>query len=257
MKIRSDGSLDPYRIFVSEIMLQQTQASRVIEKYRRFIKLFPSFQVLAAAPTADVLRAWQGLGYNRRALFLQRAARIVVDRWKGDLPADPALLVALPGVGPNTAGSIAAFAFNKPVVFIETNIRRVFIHFFFKDAASVPDAAIREYISQTLDSRRPRDWYYALMDYGAMLAKTISNPNRRSRHYAKQSRFEGSFRQVRGEILRFLNQTASSTARIAVGTSREPAVVAKALAILEKEGFIVRSRHLWKLAGIERTGVVR
>ncbi|HVZ11393.1 MAG TPA: A/G-specific adenine glycosylase [Candidatus Paceibacterota bacterium] len=257
MKIRGDGSLDPYRIFVSEIMLQQTQTSRVVEKYRRFIKLFPNFQSLAAASTADVLWAWQGLGYNRRALFLQRAARIVTGQWNGVLPADPARLVTLPGVGPNTAGSIAAFAFNKPVVFIETNIRRVFLHFFFKDAASVPDAAVREYVSQTLDSHHPRDWYYALMDYGAMLAKTIPNPNRRSRHYAKQSRFEGSFRQVRGEILRFLDQAASSTAGIAAGTGRESAVVAKALMILEKEGFIARDRRRWKLAGVERAGVVR
>jgi A/G-specific adenine glycosylase len=195
---------NPYRIIVSEIMLQQTQVERVEKKYREFLKIFPTLKSLAHAPLADVLRAWQGLGYNRRAKMLHKAAQKVVKHHGGRMPRDFDALTKLPGIGPSTAGGVCAYAHNMPVVFIETNIRRVFIHHFFKDAEGVGDADIKPLVEITLDQNNPREWYSALMDYGTFLAETIPNPNRKSTHYTKQSRFIGSKREVRGAILRAL-----------------------------------------------------
>lgn len=195
---------DPYAIFVSEVMLQQTQVARVMTKYPEFMAAFPDFASLAAAPLEDVLRVWQGMGYNRRAKMLRDAAVMVMEVFEGCLPKTPEELVALPGIGPATAASIAAFAYNTPVVFIETNIRRVFIHFFFPSEDKVHDDRIRPLVRQTLDWMSPREWYYALMDYGAMAKQTGENPNRRSHGYTVQAAFVGSDRQIRGRILRYL-----------------------------------------------------
>ncbi len=195
---------DPYRIVLSEIMLQQTQVDRVRPKYEAFLAKFPTLESLASAPLSEVLIAWQGLGYNRRAKFLKAMAEQVVSTHGGRFPDDPQVLRELPGIGPGTAGSIAAFVHNKPVAFIETNIRRVYIHFFFKDREAVVDKEILPLVEATVDHKNSREWYYALMDYGALLAKTQVNPNRRSKHYAKQSKFEGSDRQIRGRILKEL-----------------------------------------------------
>lgn len=201
---------DPYAIFVSEVMLQQTQVARVHTKYAEFMAAFPDFSSLAAAPLEEVLRVWQGMGYNRRAKMLRDAARMVVETFGGNLPETPEGLVALPGIGPATAASIAAFAYNAPVVFIETNIRRIFIHFFFPDEEKVHDDCIRPLVRQTLDRESPREWYYALMDYGAMLKMAVENPNRRSHGYTVQSSFEGSDRQIRGQVLRYLLENGPS-----------------------------------------------
>jgi len=196
--------ISPYRVFVSEVMLQQTQTSRVVPKFDEFISKFPDFDSLAHADFSEILRSWKGLGYNRRARYLQEAAEIVADRFGGNLPDDPGLLITLPGIGPATAASICTFAFNIPLAFIETNIRTVYIYFFFRDAIGVDDRQILEFVEKTVDKERPRDWYYALMDYGVMLKKAIGNLNTRSKHYSKQSRFEGSDRQIRGKILQLL-----------------------------------------------------
>ncbi len=195
---------DPYAIFVSEVMLQQTQVARVTTKYPEFMAAFPDFPSLAAAPLEDVLRVWQGMGYNRRAKMLRDAACQVMSQFNGQLPQTPEKLVILPGIGPATAASIAAFAYNAPVVFIETNIRRVFIHFFFPAEEKVHDDQILPLVRQTLDETNPRDWYYALMDYGASLKRMVQNPNRRSHGYTMQAAFAGSDRQIRGKILRYL-----------------------------------------------------
>lgn len=195
---------DPYRILVSEIMLQQTQVDRVIDKYEQFLAFFPDFRSLAEASLRAVLSAWQGLWYNRRALALQRTAQRVVTEYEGELPDSPEELQKLPGVGPATAGALAAFAFERPAVFIETNIRRVFLHFFFAGKAGVQDREIAPLVDQTLDRERIREWYYALMDYGAMQKKVEQNPNRRSAHYHRQAPFHDSDRQVRGLILKIL-----------------------------------------------------
>lgn len=199
-------TITPYRIVVSEIMLQQTQVARVAVKFPQFMEVFPTFESLAAAEPAAVLAEWQGMGYNRRGLYLKKIAEKTVNEFGGKLPSNPIILETFPGIGPATARSIVAFAFNKPVVFIETNIRRVFIHFFFEDREGIHDKELIPLVEETLDTKNPREWYYALMDYGSVLAKTVPNPNRRSKHYAKQSAFEGSARRIRGIILRTLLQ---------------------------------------------------
>lgn len=195
---------DPYRITVSEFMLQQTQVDRVLKKYPDFIDRFPNFRTLAEADLRDVIATWQGLGYNRRAKMLHDTAKTVMEQYGGTLPDDPETLRTLPGIGAATSCEIAAFAFNRPAAFIETNIRSVFIHEFFGDGAEVHDRDIMPLIEQALDRDNPREWYYALMDYGVMIKRKHGNPSRRSRHHQRQSRFEGSDRQIRGTILRML-----------------------------------------------------
>ena len=195
---------NPYRILVSEVMLQQTQVDRVIDKYKEFITDFPSFTALARAPLREILGVWQGLGYNRRALFLKQIAQIIIQKYNGRLPQDNEVLKTLPGIGNATAFAIAAFAFNKPVVFLETNIRALFIHSFFADRCDVSDREILPLIENTLDKINPREWYYALMDYGAHIKKQHKNPSRKSARYIKQSPFKGSNREIRGMILKEL-----------------------------------------------------
>ena len=230
---------DPYRILLSELMLQQTQVKRVIEKYREFLRRFPSIESMAGAPLRVILEAWQGLGYNRRALALKRLATIIVDRYGGRIPREIEALKALPGVGAATAGAVCAFAFDRPVVFIETNIRSVFIHFFFQDREAVKDSDILPLIAQTLDAKRPREWYYALMDYGASLKERHPNPNRRSAHYARQSPFEGSRRQVRGKILKaVVAHPGISEAALVKEISCDKEMVRHVLEQLREEGFI-------------------
>jgi A/G-specific adenine glycosylase len=195
---------NPYHIVVSEIMLQQTQVERVHGKYLEFIHAFPDFASLSKAFQKDVLALWQGLGYNRRALALKRLAENVVSMHGGTLPRDVEALSSLPGIGKTTAGAILAFAFNFPSVFIETNIRRVFIHEFFDGEDDVKDTEILPLVEAMVDRENPREWYWALMDYGSMLKKNVENPNRRSAHYTRQTPFEGSDRRIRGLVLKRL-----------------------------------------------------
>jgi A/G-specific adenine glycosylase len=195
---------DPYHILVSEIMLQQTQVDRVAAAYERFIARFPDVRTLSRARLSSVLMVWQGLGYNRRARYLHLAARDIVALHNGRVPSDPNALAALAGIGKATAASIAAFAFDRPTVFVETNIRSVLIHHFFDGRADIADSEIVPLVERTLDRRHPRQWYSALMDYGTHLKATHPNPSRRSRHHVRQTRFEGSTRQLRGRALRLL-----------------------------------------------------
>lgn len=229
----------PYSIVVSEIMLQQTQTDRVLKKYERFLTLFPSFESLSQASLKDLLTIWQGLGYNRRGIALHTIAHKVIHEYSGKLPQDPAILLNFPGIGKATASSICAFAFNRPTVFIETNIRTVFIHFFFKDRGEIKDAEIMPLIMATVDSSNPREWYYALMDYGVMLKKSLPNPSRRSAHHTQQSKFEGSDRQIRGMILKILtSQPYSSFEELSILIPREPQRIEKAMRQLIDEKFI-------------------
>jgi A/G-specific adenine glycosylase len=233
---------------VSEFMLQQTQTERVSRYYEPFIRQFYDFRALARAPLKDVLAAWQGLGYNRRAINLRLTAQKVVSEYNGVLPETREDLIQLPGIGPSTAGAIMAFGFNKPVVFIETNIRRVFIYYFFPDKIDVKDAEILSLVEQTLDYDNPRCWYYALMDYGNMLKKGVSNPNRKSAHYSRQAPFEGSDRQVRGRIIRALLQRHEMDQTELIDLLDTNAVRAKKiLRSLEEEGFLVCSEALVRL----------
>jgi A/G-specific adenine glycosylase len=231
--------MDPYRILVSEIMLQQTQAGRVLGTYERFIERFPNFRALAGAELHSVLQAWQGLGYNRRAVALKETAVSVVRDCNSRLPEDLDELMKLPGIGRYTAGAVLAFAHNVPVAFIETNIRRVFIHCFFAESERVRDSEILPLVEQTMDRKDPRQWYYALMDYGAMLKSRMPNPNRKSAHYARQSPFEGSNRQVRGLILKLLVTCGPlSEAELIKRLGRDPSRVRSILLDLEREGFV-------------------
>lgn len=193
---------DPYGVLVSEVMLQQTQVSRVERYWTRFLEAFPTLQALEKGSTAEVLALWQGLGYNRRALALKRAAEEVVKNHHGTLPDTFEDLVALPGIGPATAAGILAFAYQKPAVYVETNVRAVYIFELFPDAEKVPDADLLPYVSDTVSDVDPRGWYYALLDYGAALKRSGVNPTRVSNSYARQSAFEGSRRQKRAELVR-------------------------------------------------------
>lgn len=204
---------NPYHIVVSEMMLQQTQVERVKDKYAEFIGTFPDFETLAGATLKEVLAVWQGLGYNRRALALKQLAEKVMEIYGGELPRDRDRLCALPGIGKTTAGEILAFAFNIPTSFIETNIRRVFIQEFFDGVEHVNDKIIMPLVEATLDRGNPREWYWALMDYGSILKKKVENPNRRSAHYTRQSPFEGSDRRIRGIILRTILKRTTVTER--------------------------------------------
>lgn len=240
-------TVSPYKILVSEIMLQQTQVERVVPKYRAFLKQFPSLQALAKAPLADVLRAWQGLGYNRRAKMLHDCATTVVDTMQGRLPRTYAALAALPGIGPYTAGAIMAFAYNVPVPIVETNIRTVYIHHFFNDDTDVEDSAILNLVIETLDLDEPRQWYYALMDYGSYLKKTVGNLNARSKHYTRQSIFKGSDREVRGAVVRSLSQRPRTRAALHTELPCLPERIDAQLVRLEEEGMVQRNGRTYTL----------
>lgn len=196
----------PYYVLVSELMLQQTQVDRVIPKFEAFMKQFPTIRTLADAPLSEVLIAWSGLGYNRRAKFLHSAAQKVMKEFAGELPSTVRELTSLPGVGPNTAGALMAYAFNEPVVFIETNIRTVFFHHFFEDRPSVSDKELALIVEEMVDTEHPREWYWAMMDYGSFLKKQGVGRIDKSAHYKKQSPLKGSLREVRGLILKALSK---------------------------------------------------
>lgn len=204
---------DPYKILVSELMLQQTQVNRVIPKYLDFIETFPSVQTLATANLSQVLSLWQGLGYNRRAQFLWQLAQKITRYSHATqnqlFPTTQEELQQLPGIGPYTASAIMTFAFNQPTIVIETNIRTVFLYHFFpsnNDSQKISDTQLVKLISDCLPQTNPKEWYWALMDYGSYLKKVLPNPSRKSKHHTKQSKFKGSLRQVRGEIIRLLVQ---------------------------------------------------
>lgn len=195
---------DAYAVLVSEIMLQQTQVSRVEKYWLRFLKTFPTLDALASADTSLVLEHWQGLGYNRRALALKRTAEECALQFKGELPRTYDELLKLPGIGPATAGGVMAFAYQKPALYLETNVRTVFLHELFPHEEGVSDKTLEPLVLETCSKEDPRGWYYALLDYGAHLKSIMPNPSRRSKHHSKQSAFEGSKRQKRAELVRIV-----------------------------------------------------
>ncbi len=251
---------DPYKILVSEVMLQQTQVSRVLVKYKSFLEKFPTAQALAQASLRDVLLEWQGLGYNRRGMYLKQCAEKIVADFDGKFPRDMKALISLPGIGPATAGDILAFAWNIPIVVIETNIRAVFIHFYFTDQVKVSDKEILPLIKKTLpknpirtngfqkkptsNGTGPREWYWALFDYGAYLKSTkIKNPNHKSKHHTKQSKFVGSNRQKRAEILRLILEKPQTEKKIVKLTKYEQSLVVEILNGLEIEGMVSKVKN--------------
>ena len=240
-------AITPYRILVSEIMLQQTQVERVKEKFAAWVERWPDEHNLTDAKPSEVLVMWQGLGYNNRAKRLWEAARLVAaDGW----PTKRAELEALPGIGPYTSGALMAFAYDQSVVFVDTNIRRIMLHHFFKDREDVPDKEVEQKVAELLpDEWSPRKWYWALMDYGSHLGKILraENPNRRSKSYTKQSKFAGSVREVRGAMLRALSagpiaqRTLWSRAEKDINRSIEKSQRKAALDGLEKDGLIQKT----------------
>ena len=229
--------ITPYRIWVSEIMLQQTQVDRVIPFFNHWMKLFPTIQKLAGAPQAEVLRAWKGLGYNSRALRMKKTAQIICEKHHGKFPK----------------------TYDESVVMIETNIRRVYLHHFWgsdplhgsgegglrSKPGEVHDREILELIKKTLPENNFREWYWALMDYGAYLGKTIPNPNKKSRHYTVQKKFQGSDREIRGKILEVLLEEKSISKRRLVKKIKSLSVdserLNRVLDCLEQEGFLAAS----------------
>jgi A/G-specific adenine glycosylase len=239
---------DPYQILVSELMLQQTQVDRVIPFYKNFLSKFPTIRTLAAAPLSDVLKAWQGLGYNRRAQMLHIAAKTIAMEYGGEVPHDIATLESLPGIGPYTARAVAAFAFNQDVIFIETNIRTVLLHHLYQKRRKVRDAELIESLERFLPRGRSREWYSALMDYGSFLKRKHGARNMQSAHYVRQSIFSGSLREMRGAVLRALTRRDAtySELRKLYGKNRGTQVQ-RALAALHTEGLVSRDGHTYSL----------
>jgi len=245
---------DPYAILLSEIMLQQTQVTRVVSYYDSWLQRFPSIDALAAADTGEILSAWQGLGYNRRALALKRQAEKVSEGRAGILPASYEELQALPGVGPATAAGVMAFAHNSFAPYLETNVRSVVLHELFADRLEVCDKEVMAVVKQAAEFLEgegfssegskgnildARTWNYALLDYGAWLKKAFPNPSRRSKQHTRQSRFEGSFRQKRAQLLReILSSPQQTAAELADNCTVDLEETEKVLDALFKEGFI-------------------
>lgn len=240
---------DPYKILVSEIMLQQTQVDRVIPFFARWMKKFPTVKKLALSPLSDVLKEWSGLGYNRRAKLLRECAKAIQDQYGGIVPTEREALVALPGIGPYTAGAIRAFAFDEKEVFIETNIRAALIHHFFPKSKKVDDKKLLPLLAECITHvPSAREWYSALMDYGSHLKKTNANPSRRSRHHTRQARFEGSLRQFRGIIVRrLLKGPLAEEALLAVDVG-DSYLLEQAVRDLAREGLIEKKGKKWVLA---------
>jgi A/G-specific adenine glycosylase len=252
---------DPYAILISEIMLQQTQTDRVVPKYQNWLKKFPNFESLASAKLKNVIKEWQGLGYNRRALALKRLAEVVIKNHDGKLPETYEELLNLPGIGPYTAGAILAFAHNKPVAMLETNIRTVYIHHFFsenKKTIKIHDKGILKLVEKTLPREAlakwgPREWFWALMDYGAYIKKNFGNLNVKSKHYTRQSKFIGSNRQIRSGILKRITKSTATSSQIEDYLKKEKInidsdLVFKNILVLEKEGFIINRKSKYSIA---------
>lgn len=239
---------DPYKILVSEIMLQQTQVSRVIEKYEEWLKLFPNVFALEKATVNEVLKAWSGLGYNRRALYLKQACTDIVEKYNGVFPKDSGVLEGLSGIGPYTSKAVATFAFEKKEIFIETNIRRAVIFHFFQDAEKVNDKELFPILAKALYDKDVRTWYWALMDYGSELKRFVQNPNKKSAHYVKQSPFENSIRKERGKIIRLLLSDKSfHIENIVIKDTEEKVRFYKALDTLVKENIVASENGIYSI----------
>lgn len=240
-----DGHIEPYKILISEVMLQQTQVNRVIPKYHKFLELFPTVRSLATAELSNVLIAWSGLGYNRRAKYLHQTAQIIHEQFQDQVPSTIEALSKLPGVGLNTAAAIYVYSFNKPAIFIETNIRTVFLHHFFNNKDSVSDSELLPIVKKCLPDSSFREWYWALMDYGSYLKMTVKNPSRRSKHYKIQTKFAGSKRQLRGVVLKLLND--QNLTRTELQQSTDDNRLDQVLTELLKEGLISEKSGIFTL----------
>jgi A/G-specific adenine glycosylase len=241
----------PWGVLVSEFMLQQTQTERVVPYWERWMEKWPRPVDLHKASLEEALREWSGLGYNRRARFLKECAGVIAEKYGGRVPDTAAELQKLPGIGAYTAGAVSCFAWNKPAVFIETNIRAVMIHFFFEDRTDIRDSEIFPLLEKHLDRKEPRKWYWALMDYGAALKKLTPNPGRRSAAYSRQSAFRGSFRELRGGIIRALVSGGPAGVEELGGRlaeiKRNGEDIYRALKALEKESMVAEEGGVYRI----------
>ena len=243
-------------------MLQQTQVPRVLEKYKEFLEEFPTVYVLSHASLRDVLKVWSGLGYNRRGKFLHDAAKMITIKHRGSVK-DATTGRKIPGIGPYTRAAVRVFAFDEPHTLLETNVRAAFIHHFASgksgsvlrslgEAGLISDKQLLPLMEEAAEEQDPRDWHWALMDYGAHVKKKHQNPARRSSTYAKQSKFEGSPRQLRGAVLRELNASAKTESDIYLKTSGTNYVrksqLKTVLASLKRDGLIRFHAGKWRIA---------
>jgi A/G-specific adenine glycosylase len=236
---------DPYAIAVSEFMLQQTQVSRVVPKYEMWLALFPDWKTLAIANRVSVLKAWSGLGYNRRAIYLHDLAKRVTNDFQGIFPRSEDELMGIPGLGPYTRRAILVFAFNLPLAAIDTNIRRVLLASFSLPPTISP-VNLQLIAERVLPRRNSRIWHYALMDYGAM---NLTAQKTGVRSLSRQSEFEGSLRQVRGAVIRLLSNGSQKTVNELVKESGFTLKrITQALAVLMEEGMIQKNRNRYSIA---------
>jgi A/G-specific adenine glycosylase len=237
-------TVDPYRILVSEMMLQQTQVPRVVEKYKEFLRKFPTVRILAKASLGDVLKVWSGLGYNRRAKYLHDAAVTIVDEHAGVFPREYPSLRSIPGIGQYTANAVRVFAYDEPEVLIETNVRTAIIYHFLTTKKNIQEPEVEKLAARVAVGQDPREWHSALFDYGAHLKTKGIRTNTQSAQYNKQSKFEGSLRQIRGEILRELHKGPSFIKELPFEKKR----IETALAGLARDGLIVKEKRKWRIA---------
>ncbi len=249
---------DPYAVLVSEVMLQQTQASRVAPAFERFLRSFPTVRSLATAPAAEVVRAWAGLGYNRRAVALWEAARTIVSSHGGRVPDDPSALSELPGVGPYTAAAVASIAYGRPVPALDTNVRRVLARAVFGVGPNdVAPAALRTAAGNEIDRADPGGWNQALMDLGREVCRPVprcgvcplarqcrlaAREARPSGPRRRQSTFRGSFRELRGRVVETVRAGPTSIGALSRLTGRTPEEVGLAVAALQADGLVAASR---------------
>ena len=258
---------DAYEILVSEVMLQQTQVARVERYFARWLERFPTLEALASADLAEVLELWQGMGYHRRAVALKRASEALVAATPAGeaarVPSDRDALLALPGIGPSTAAGVRAFAYGIGGAYLETNVRAVLLHELFADRDGVSDTELRPLAEEAAQLAAaqgvdPRAWNFALLDYGVHLKKTLPNPSRRSRHYTRQSKFEGSVRQKRARLLRAVIAQPGAPLEVYVDElafaeeadgrpAPSPGEVLALLEALESEGFLAREGECWRV----------
>ena len=233
------NTTDPYKILISELMLQQTQVSRVINYYDKWIKQWPTIDLLAQASRKDVLKAWMGLGYNTRGINLHRSAQKIVNDYNGDLLETMKNYKEIPGIGKYTSRAVQIFSTNADIVTVDTNIRRILISEFHL-SEDVTDKELWQLAEQTLPTGRSREWHNALMDYGALFLtakKTGIQPK------TKQSRFEGSDRQIRAQILRQLMEKTVSLSELQKIFEIEQNRLQQILDKMVKENIIFRDNN--------------
>lgn len=238
--------INPYFILISEFMLQQTQVSRVINYFNRFITILPTLESLANATQELILSLWSGLGYNRRALYLANAAKIIWHQYNGIIPHDYTELLKIKGIGDYTAKAIITYSYNIPLIFVETNIRSVFFIYckeLFNTNHKTDDTIIKELIEITINKKNPREWYYALMDLGTHLKKEYKDKHiQKSKFFTTQSKFIGSIRQIRGKIIKLLLEKKNINYTELVSICNDPRSI-ECIKTLIKENFIYESNN--------------